>query len=104
MSHMIAPVLLTHHTVTWHLHPCRYTEADLPRPITRKEDIGTLTGIKEYEKEQGSAKRAKLAAAAEAPAGAVEDHEASTKLSANGIKVAAVSRAEVNTDGESLVM
>jgi hypothetical protein len=30
----------------------RYTEADLPRPITRKEDVGTLTGTKEFDERQ----------------------------------------------------
>jgi hypothetical protein len=30
----------------------RYTEADLPRPITRKEDVGTLTGTKEDDERQ----------------------------------------------------
>lgn len=30
----------------------RYTEADLPRPITRKEDVGTLTGTKEFDESQ----------------------------------------------------
>jgi hypothetical protein len=32
----------------------RYTEADLPRPITRKEDVGTLTGTKEFDERQVS--------------------------------------------------
>jgi hypothetical protein len=30
----------------------RYTEANLPRPITRKEDVGTLTGTKEFDDSQ----------------------------------------------------
>jgi hypothetical protein len=30
----------------------RYTEADLPRPITRKEVVGTLTCTREFDDHQ----------------------------------------------------
>lgn len=30
----------------------RYLESDLPRPITRKLDVGTLTGTKEFDETQ----------------------------------------------------
>ncbi|WIA36536.1 hypothetical protein OEZ86_007829 [Tetradesmus obliquus] len=72
----------------------RYTEADLPRPITRKEDVGTLTGTKEFDESQGAVKKTNLgvmnghaapaAAAAAADADADVAANASTKKS-NGI-------------------
>jgi 3-ketoacyl-CoA synthase len=44
----------------------RYTEADLPRPITRKEDVGTLTGTKEFDDTQGQVKKTNWGAAGDA--------------------------------------
>lgn len=40
------------HPAWAHVAERRYTEADLPRPITRKEDVGTLTGTKEFDDAQ----------------------------------------------------
>eukprot|EP00775_Hariotina_reticulata_P002866 gene2866-3158_t len=42
------------HPAWAHVAEQRYTEADLPRPISRKEDVGTLTGTKEFDETQGT--------------------------------------------------
>eukprot|EP00879_Flechtneria_rotunda_P003637 GHRR01003874.1.p1 GENE.GHRR01003874.1~~GHRR01003874.1.p1 ORF type:complete len:440 (+),score=135.99 GHRR01003874.1:1261-2580(+) len=45
------------HPAWAHVAECRYTEADLPRPITRREDVGTLTGTKEFDDTQGRVRK-----------------------------------------------
>jgi hypothetical protein len=45
------------HPAWAHVAKRRYTEDDLPRPISRKEDVGTLTGTKEVDEAQGTVTR-----------------------------------------------
>ncbi len=103
------------HPAWAHVAERRYTEADLPRPITRKEDVGTLTGTKEFDESQGKVTKTNWGAvdAADVAArtgGAADQPRKAGAATAGGAKAAnghtgnGRCSEEVQTDGESLKM
>lgn len=52
------------HPAWRHVAERAYTEDDLPRPITRKEDVFTLTGTREFDDSQGAVTRTNFGDAA----------------------------------------